>query len=60
MRPMAKVIRRVPMPSLCWLGGTSRRPVGQDQDNALFFTQGEPEGREDRWFGALGTEMNDI
>jgi hypothetical protein len=31
-----------------------------DQDNALIFAQGEPDGREDRWFAALGAQINDI
>ena len=40
--------------------GRGESLLAMDQDNALFFAQGEPEGREDRWFGALGAEMNDI
>jgi CBS domain-containing protein len=31
-----------------------------DQDNAVIFEQGEPEGSEDRWFAALGTVVADI
>jgi CBS domain-containing protein len=40
--------------------GRDESLLAMDQDNALFFAHGEPDGREDRWFGALGTEMNDI
>jgi CBS domain-containing protein len=31
-----------------------------DQDNALVFLQGAPDGPEDRWFAALGSELADI
>jgi DNA polymerase-3 subunit epsilon/CBS domain-containing protein len=34
--------------------------LAMDQDNALFFAEGEPDGPEDRWFAALGAEINDI
>ncbi|MGA7004017.1 MAG: DUF294 nucleotidyltransferase-like domain-containing protein, partial [Pseudolabrys sp.] len=40
--------------------GRGESLLAMDQDNALFFAHGEPDGREDCWFGALGTEMNDI
>ena len=40
--------------------GRGESLLAMDQDNALFFTQGEPDGCEDRWFGALGAEINDI
>ena len=31
-----------------------------DQDNAVIFERGEPEGSEDRWFAALGALVADI
>ena len=40
--------------------GRGESLLAMDQDNALFFAQGEPDGREDHWFGALGAEINDI
>ena len=40
--------------------GRGESLLAMDQDNALFFAHGEPDGREDRWFGALGAEINDI
>ena len=40
--------------------GRGESLLAMDQDNALFFAQGEPDGREDRWFAALGAEINDI
>ncbi len=48
--------------TLAVLGSAGRDEslLAMDQDNALFFAHGEPDGREDRWFGALGAELNDI
>ncbi len=40
--------------------GRGESLLAMDQDNALFFAQGEPDGREDRWFAALGAQINDI
>lgn len=33
--------------------------LAMDQDNALIFAQGEPDGREDRWFAAFGEHLAD-
>ncbi len=41
-------------------GGRGESLLAMDQDNALFFAEGEPGGAEDRWFEALGTHINDI
>jgi CBS domain-containing protein len=40
--------------------GRGESLLAMDQDNALFFAQGEPDGREDRWFADLGAQINDI
>jgi CBS domain-containing protein len=40
--------------------GRDESLLAMDQDNALFFAQGEPGGREDEWFAAFGGEMTDI
>src|SRR5215211_7591197 len=40
--------------------GRDESLLAMDQDNALFFAQGEADGREDQWFGALGTQMSDL
>ena len=40
--------------------GRGESLLALDQDNALIFAQGEPEGEEDRWFAALGTHIADI
>jgi DNA polymerase-3 subunit epsilon/CBS domain-containing protein len=41
-------------------GGRGESLLAMDQDNALFFAEGGPDGPEDRWFAALATQMNDI
>lgn len=41
-------------------GGRGESLLAMDQDNALFFTEGEPGGPEDRWFEVLGTHIADI
>jgi CBS domain-containing protein len=40
--------------------GRGESLLAMDQDNAVIFEQGEPEGSEDRWFAALGTLVADI
>jgi DNA polymerase-3 subunit epsilon/CBS domain-containing protein len=40
--------------------GRDESLLAMDQDNALFFTQGEPGGSEDRWFESFGIRFNDI
>jgi CBS domain-containing protein len=40
--------------------GRGESLLALDQDNALIFAQGEPEGEEDRWFAAFGTHIADI
>jgi CBS domain-containing protein len=44
------------------LGSAGREEslLAMDQDNALVFSAGEPDGPEDRWFGALATHVADI
>ncbi|WP_181706992.1 DUF294 nucleotidyltransferase-like domain-containing protein [Chthonobacter rhizosphaerae] len=34
--------------------------LAADQDNAILFERGEPDGPEDRWFAAYGAHLNDI
>ena len=48
--------------SVAVLGSAGRDEslLAMDQDNALIFACGELDGHEDRWFGALGAEMNNI
>jgi CBS domain-containing protein len=41
-------------------GGRDESLLAMDQDNALFFAQGEPGGCEDQWFAAFGGAMTDI
>lgn len=41
-------------------GGRGESLLAMDQDNALFFAEGEPDGPEDRWFAALGGRLADI
>lgn len=41
-------------------GGRGESLLAMDQDNALFFAEGAPDGPEDRWFAALGTHIADI
>ena len=40
--------------------GRGESLLAMDQDNALFFAQGEPGGSEDRWFEAFGGHLADI
>jgi DNA polymerase-3 subunit epsilon/CBS domain-containing protein len=40
--------------------GRGESLLAMDQDNAVIFEQGEPEGEEDRWFAALGTHVAGI
>jgi DNA polymerase-3 subunit epsilon/CBS domain-containing protein len=40
--------------------GRGESLLAMDQDNALFFARGEPDGPEDRWFAGLGAQINDI
>jgi DNA polymerase-3 subunit epsilon/CBS domain-containing protein len=44
------------------LGSAGREEslLAMDQDNALVFSAGEPDGAEDRWFGALAMHIADI
>jgi DNA polymerase-3 subunit epsilon/CBS domain-containing protein len=39
--------------------GRGESLLATDQDNGLFFADGEPDGPEDRWFAALGAHIND-
>ena len=41
-------------------GGRGESLLAMDQDNAIVFAAGEPDGPEDRWFAALGTHVADI
>jgi len=41
-------------------GGRGESLLAMDQDNAIIFADGEPEGPEDRWFAQLGTHVADI
>jgi len=38
-------------------GGRGESLLAADQDNAIVFAEGAPEGPEDRWFAALGEKM---
>ena len=40
--------------------GRGESLLAMDQDNAVIFERGEPDGCEDRWFAALGTHLADI
>lgn len=40
--------------------GRGESLLAMDQDNAVIFERGEPEGAEDRWFAALGAHVADI
>jgi CBS domain-containing protein len=40
--------------------GRGESLLAMDQDNAVIFERGEPDGEEDRWFAALGTYVADI
>ncbi len=39
--------------------GRGESLLAMDQDNAIVFAEGEPEGAADRWFAALGTHVAD-
>jgi DNA polymerase-3 subunit epsilon/CBS domain-containing protein len=41
-------------------GGRGESLLAMDQDNAIVFEAGEPEGSEDRWFAKLGEHIADI
>ncbi|MCW5682424.1 MAG: CBS domain-containing protein [Xanthobacteraceae bacterium] len=52
-----------PVPyALLVLGSAGRGEslLAMDQDNAIVFAQGEPDGPEDKWFAELGTHVADI
>ena len=40
--------------------GRGESLLAMDQDNAVIFERGEPDGEEDRWFAMLGTHVADI
>ncbi len=40
--------------------GRGESLLAMDQDNALIFEQGEPDGEEDRWFATFGTHIAEI
>jgi CBS domain-containing protein len=40
--------------------GRGESLLAMDQDNAVIFERGEPEGEEDRWFAAFGVYVADI
>ena len=40
--------------------GRGESLLAMDQDNAIVFAEGEPDGPEDRWFAALGAHVADI
>jgi CBS domain-containing protein len=40
--------------------GRGESLLAMDQDNAIVFEQGEPDGPEDRWFARLGKHVADI
>jgi DNA polymerase-3 subunit epsilon/CBS domain-containing protein len=48
--------------ALCVLGsaGRSESLLAMDQDNALVFAEGEPDGEADRWFARFGSIVADI
>ncbi len=39
-------------------GGRSESLLAADQDNAIIFAEGEPDGVQDRWFAELGARMS--
>ena len=41
-------------------GGRGESMLAMDQDNALVYEKGEPDGGEDKWFAELGTRVSDI
>jgi CBS domain-containing protein len=48
--------------SLMVLGSAGRGEslLAADQDNAIVFAEGEPDGSEDRWFAKLGERLADV
>ncbi|WP_119271860.1 DUF294 nucleotidyltransferase-like domain-containing protein [Taklimakanibacter deserti] len=54
---------RPPCP-YCYLvlgsGGRGESLLALDQDNAIVFAEGEPDGEEDRWFAALAERVSTI
>ena len=40
--------------------GRGESLLAMDQDNAVIFERGDPDGEEDRWFAMLGTHVADI
>lgn len=40
--------------------GRGESLLAMDQDNAIIFTEGDPDGPADRWFAKLGTHIADI
>ena len=40
--------------------GRAESLLAMDQDNAIVFSEGEPDGAADRWFAELGTHIADI
>lgn len=41
-------------------GGRGESLLAPDQDNALIFENGEPDGPEDRWFAELAAKLSDL
>jgi len=41
-------------------GGRGESLLAMDQDNAIVFAAGEPDGPEDRWFAELGRKVSDM
>jgi CBS domain-containing protein len=41
-------------------GGRGESMLAMDQDNALVYAQGEPDGPEDKWFAELGVRVADM
>jgi len=41
-------------------GGRGESLLAADQDNAIIFTEGDPDGPEDKWFAEYGSHIADI
>lgn len=41
-------------------GGRGESMLAMDQDNAIVYASGEPDGEEDQWFARLGSRVADI
>jgi CBS domain-containing protein len=41
-------------------GGRGESMLAMDQDNAIVYANGEPDGEEDQWFARLGSRVSDI